>query len=142
MWLQSPPNPPSFPARVPLQSMHWLLGTQSRAPYSPPLPPVLCALQVCSLIPQNKQECGGFFFSSFFFPFLPFSTPPEPLLLVAGSPDSVGTQKCCSSEPWLPSWFRNLGEGVGGIKQEGMILCMCIYICIYIHIYILLIKDF
>lgn len=82
-------------------------------PRSPSTP--LCAVQAFSLIPQNKQD---FFYIYFFFTplllfifFLPFSTPPEPLLLVAGSPDSVGTQKCCESKPWLPSPFRNPLEG-------------------------------
>lgn len=79
-----------------------------------------CAL---CLIPQNKQD---FFFPLFFFfslsssPFFPlsFSTPPEPLLLVAGSPDSVGTQKCRRSKPRLPSRFRNPLEAGGETRNK------------------------
>lgn len=82
-----------------------------------------CRSRALCLIPQNKQDF--FFFLSYFFfsllllfPPLSFSTPPEPLLLVAGSPDSVGTQKCRRSKPRLPSRFRNPLEAGGETRNK------------------------
>lgn len=93
-----------------LQSTQCLQECQSHA--SPPPPFVHCKFSLSS--PKiNRTLFFLIFFSPLllFFFSLPFSTPPEPLLLVAESPDSIGTQKCCRSKPRLPSWFRNPLEG-------------------------------